>query len=157
VPPMLAALVQTGVLSLDGKTFSGLDACRSCGSGLAGYDTKARRFAMVRDEDGRTREVTVWVKRFACRECGRISPARAPFYPGTRYGSPVVDLCVVLSRRETPGKAAALMEELGLVIDRATVRTYAARDFGTIPVTEIYGLALPSSIISLTVLGTRFV
>jgi hypothetical protein len=67
----------------------------------------------------------------------------------------VVDLCVVFSRTRTPGKTVALLEALGIVVDRGTVRNLAARDFGDIPVTEMFGLVLPRSVISLSMIGVR--
>jgi hypothetical protein len=49
----------------------------------------------------------------------------------------------------------ALLEALGLVVDRGTVRNLAARDFGDITVTEMFGLVLPRSVISLSMIGIR--
>ncbi|MDD1716432.1 MAG: hypothetical protein LUQ01_05485 [Methanolinea sp.] len=152
VPPMLAALVQTGILSVDGHLFSRRESCPECGGEVAGYDTRERRFAVVAEDPGE-REINVLVKRYSCRQCGRISFADAPFYPDTRYGSPVVDLCIVLSENSTPGKTAAIMRELGLVVERSTIRNYRMREFPPIPTTEIYGLRIPASVISLSMLG----
>lgn len=153
VPPMLAALVQTGVLSVEGHLFSRRESCPDCGGEVTGYDTRERRFAVL-VEDSREREIDVRVRRYSCRKCGLVSFADAPFYPDTRYGSPIVDLCVVLSKDTTPGRTVAMMQELGLVVDRGTVRNYRTREFPPIPVTEIYGLRIPSSVISLSMLGT---
>jgi len=77
VPPMLEALVQSGVLAVEGHVFSRRDSCPYCGGKVSGYDTKERRFAVVL-EDGRKRPVNVRVRRFLCTECGQVSPAQAP-------------------------------------------------------------------------------
>jgi hypothetical protein len=154
VPPMLQALVQSGFLAVEGKEFPVLECCPECGGEVVGYDRKERSFATLVDE-GKEKEIRVFVRRFRCRACGVISPAKAPFYPETRTGSPVVDLCVVLSRTRTPGKTVALLEALGIVVDRGTVRNLAARDFGDIPVTEMFGLVLPRAVISLSMIGVR--
>jgi len=151
---MLTALVQAGILGIEGKEFTGLDRCPSCGGDVSAYDSKERRFAVLRDDSG-PRTINVRVKRFSCRECGRISPANAPFYPDTRMGSPVVDLCVVLSRGMPASRVARVMEDLSLVVDRGTVRNYASRDFGEIPVTSFYGISIPRSLMTLSLMGIR--
>jgi hypothetical protein len=154
IPPMLAALVQTGFTAVDGMEFSRLDACPACGGELSGYDTKERKFGTLATENG-DREIRVRVKRYQCRQCGTVSPARSPFYPDTRLGSPVVDLCIVLSQSMPCTRAARVMREIGIVIDRGTVQNYAERTFGPIATTEMFGLKIPRSLISLSVIGTR--
>ena len=154
VPPMLQALVQTAVLSVDGKEFAALTACPACGGAVAGYDWKDRKFATVTD-NGEPRPVMVKVRRFRCRDCGKVSPALAPFYPDTRLGSPVVDLCMVLSRTMTPGRTVVFMRTLGIIVDRGTVRDLSARDLPEIATAEIFGVLLPRSIISLSMVAFR--
>lgn len=154
VPPMLQALIQTAVVSVDGKAFAELPACPACGGAVAGYDWKDRKFATVRTE-GEDRTVMVKVRRYQCRECGKISPARAPFYPDTRMGSPIIDLCIVLAKTMTPGRSAQFLQSLGLVVDRGTVRDLSARTFPEIATTEIFGMVLPRSIISLSMVAFR--
>jgi hypothetical protein len=151
---MLQALVQTAVLSVEGREFAELAACPSCGGTVGGYDWKDRKFATVIDDEG-PRPIMVRVRRFRCRDCGRVSPARAPFYPDTRLGSPVVDLSVVLSRTMTPGRTVAFMKLLGIVVDRGTVRDLSCRDFPEIATTEIFGVVLPRSVISLSMVAFR--
>jgi hypothetical protein len=151
---MLQALVQTAFLSVDGKEFSELPECPACGGQVGGYDWKGRKFATVADE-GKARVIMVKVRRFRCRKCGRISPARAPFYPDTRLGSPVVDLCLVLSRTMTPGRTVMVMKSLGIVVDRGTVRDLSSRDFPEVATTEIFGFVLPRSVLSLSMIAFR--
>jgi hypothetical protein len=154
IPPMLAALVQTGFTAVDGMEFSRLDACPGCGGELSGYDTKERKFATLATENG-NKEIMVKVKRYRCRQCGTVSPARSPFYPDTRLGSPVVDLCIVLSQAMPCNRACSVMREIGIVIDRGTVLNYAERKFGPVATTEMFGLKIPRSLISLSIIGTR--
>jgi hypothetical protein len=151
---MLTALVQAGILGLEGKEFASLDRCPSCGGEVTGYDVKERRFAVLADESG-TRPVNVMVKRFSCRECGLVSSARAPFYPDTRMGSPIVDLCVILSKEMPASRVAGVVRDLSLVVDRGTVRNYSRRDFGVIPVTGIFGLSIPQSLMTLSLMGMQ--
>lgn len=154
VPPMLAALVQNGVMAVEGKHFSGAVPCPSCGGEVSGYDERERRFATIIDGD-RTRDVSVTVTRFRCRQCREICSARAPFYPDTRLGSPIVDLCVTGAKELPCSQVAGILREFGLVVDRGTVRNYAGRDFGFIPVTELFGLRIPQSVLSLSMYAVR--
>ncbi len=52
-------------------------------------------------------------------------------------------------------RVARVLEGLGVLVDRGTVRNYAAMDFGPVPTTSIFGLTLPSSILSLSLLALR--
>ena len=154
IPPMLQALVQTGFSAVDGREFSVLDACPGCGGEVTGYDRKRRKFATVLDE-GRKKEIMVHVRRFRCRQCGAISPAKAPFYPDTRIGSPLVDLCIILSRSLSPGRTAAALQAFGILVDRGTVRNLIGKNFGEIPTTEMFGFLLPRSVVSLSLVAFR--
>lgn len=154
VPPMLAAFVQSGIAAADGRVFSDPLPCPSCGVTGTGYDRRARRFATMIDEQG-TREVMVVVKRFRCRSCGDVQDARAPFYPDTRLGSPVIDLCVTLAQELPYRQVSGVLRDLGLVVDPGTVRNYASRDFGPVPMTTLFGMQLPQSVISLSMRAMR--
>ena len=99
--------------------------------------------------------VHVFVKRFTCRECHAICFADEPFYPDTRIGSPLVDLCRTLGATMPFNRAAAHLLHLGIVIDRGTVRNYMNRSFPEIPTTDLFGIRLPPSIISLSELAAR--
>ncbi len=155
VPPMLETLVLGALCRMDGIEFDRLDACDACGGDVRGHDHKRKRFASIRDE-GKVREISVLVKRFRCTRCGKLCYADSPFYPDTRYGTPIVDLCCVLCRDMPYHRAARLMEAMGIVIDRGTIRNYAGRDFGTIPYTKILGIPLPLSLLRLSTAVFRF-
>ena len=81
--------------------------------------------------------------------------ADEPFYPNTRIGSPLVDLCRTLGATMPFNRAAAHLLHLGIVIDRGTVRNYMKRSFPEIPTTDLFGIRLPPSIISLSELAAR--
>jgi hypothetical protein len=106
-------------------------------------------------DEGRQKDIMVYVRRFRCRQCGAVSPAKAPFYPGTRFGSPVVDLCIILSRSLPPGRTAAALRAFGILVDRGTVRNIRGKDFGEIPTTEMFGFLLPRSVVSLSLVAFR--
>jgi hypothetical protein len=150
VPPMLVDLVGNALSSMDGVTFSRLDACPSCGGPVTGHDFRAKRFAVIAEGSGK-RTIQVYVKRFYCQECGALCYADAPFYPDTRLASPIVDLCLLLSQQMPFNRVAQHLRAMGIIVDRGTIRNYASRDFGTIPATELFGLLLPLSLLNLAI------
>ncbi|MEN6611028.1 MAG: hypothetical protein ABFC24_09295 [Methanoregulaceae archaeon] len=139
---------------MDGVRFEDPAACPACGGQLTGHDWISRTFATVR-EDGADRDITVRVKRFSCTSCGKISSAAAPFYPGTRIGAPVIDLCVVLKKSMPVSRIAAYLAAEGVVLDRGSCRNYARKNFGDIPVIPLFGTLIPSSVFSLSLLAGR--
>lgn len=152
VPPMLSALVMSGLLAVDGYIFEELAGCPACGGEVTGYDYKVRNFVTLLDE-GEERIIKVQVKRFSCRRCGKVSIAEAPFYPGIHLGAPVVDLCITLSASMPYNRASAVLRSMGIIVDRGTIRNYGSRDPGAVPVTQIYGFPLPLSLFSLSALA----
>jgi hypothetical protein len=154
IPPLIIDIVQSGLLASEGIIFDNLETCPVCGGKLSGYDTKKKQFAVMLE--GNTRHpVHVFVKRFSCLECHAICFADEPFYPDTRIGSPLVDLCRTLGTTMPFNRVAAHLLHLGIVIDRGTVRNYMNRSFPEIPTTDLFGIRLPPSIISLSELAAR--
>ena len=154
IPPLLKDIVQSGLLVCDGIVFDSRNACPLCGGKLSGYDTKKKQFAIIR-ETMELHPVHVYVKRFKCRECHTICFADEPFYPGTRIGSPLVDLCRTLGATMPFNRVAANMLHLGIVIDRGTIRNYMHGSYPDITITNLFGIGLPLSIISLSELAAR--
>lgn len=152
IPPMLGTLVQTALSACNGSVFTFRDVCPGCGGTLSGYDTKRKRFAVLRDGDSII-PVHVQVKRFACRQCGAICFADEPFYPDTRFGSPVVDLCLTLSTGMPWSRVATYLDGMGVIIDRMTVRNYAQRRFPPVMTADVFGVRLPLSVVSLSSLA----
>lgn len=153
IPPLLIDIVQSGLLACEGIVFDTRDACPECGGALSGYDTKKKQFAVLPEGNTR-RPVHVFVKRFSCKKCHAICFADEPFYPGTRMGSPIVDLSVTLAETMPFGRTATYMASMGIIIDRGSVRNHAIRGFLTVPTTDIFGIRLPLSLISLSTLAT---
>jgi len=154
IPPLLADIIQSGILACEGILFDNRDACPVCGGPVSGYDTRKKQFAVML-RDGIPNPLHVQVKRFCCRQCGLISFADEPFYKGTRHGSPVVDLCRTLSTNIPYHRAAAYMTQMGIVIDRGTVRNYARGSYAEIPTSNLFGVRIPLSVISLSSLTAK--
>jgi len=154
IPPFLRDIIQSGLAACDGIVFDSRDTCPLCKGTLSGYDTKKKQFATIK-ETGELHRVHVFVKRFTCRKCHTICFADEPFYPDTRIGSPLVDLCRTLAAGMPFYRAMVFMNQLGIDINRGTVRNYARRPFPDIPTTNLFGIMLPLSIISLSELAVR--
>jgi len=153
IPPMLVDLVQTALTACDGTFFDSRAGCPSCGGILSGYDKKKKQFAVLMEGGGR-RPVHVIVKRFSCQLCKKVCFADEPFYPGTRSGSPIVDLCVTLSGTMPFTRTAVYLGEMGICVDRMTVRNFSHLELPEIPMADVFGIHLPMSIISLSTLAS---
>ncbi len=151
---MLGSIVQAGLASVDGAAFTELGACPACGGPVSGYDTKKKIFALVHDESGR-RTIAVTVRRFYCRACNRIVNADEPFYPGTRIGSPVIDLCLTLAETMPANRTAAYLDAMGVLLDRTSCRLYVRDQARPVMSSDLFGIRLPLSIVSLSTLASR--
>jgi hypothetical protein len=149
VAPMMADMVRNGIAAVDGSSFERLERCPYCGGAVRPHDHRAKRFATITDGDS-VRDVRVLVKRFRCARCGRLCYADSPFYPGTRHGAPVVELAAVLAERMPAGRASRTLARLGVVLDRATVRTYAALPLPPITTMQLFGIPVPVSVLRLS-------
>jgi hypothetical protein len=152
IPPMLSTIVQAGLVAVDGATFNELAACPVCGGPVSGYDTKKKVFAIIREDD-EERTIRVSVKRFFCRACDRIINADEPFYPGTRIGAPVIDLCLSLATRMPVNRTAAWLEAMDIVVDRTSCRLYVREHAHPVPSTDLFGIMMPISVVSLSTLA----
>jgi hypothetical protein len=149
IPPMLGDLIRTTILAMDGVSFPDLTACPECGSPLRRHDRKEKRFAHMHIGEER-RDIHVLVTRFRCGSCGGFWYAREPFYEGVRFGIPVVDLAVTLSRVHPYHHTERILASLGLIVDRGTIRMYAMRAQRVVPATNLLGIPLPISLLNLS-------
>ena len=149
---MLSDLVQMTLTSCDGILFDQCGTCPNCGGDLSGYDVKKKQFAVV-VEGEQKKAVQVLVKRFLCHRCRQVCLADQPFYPDTRIGSPVVDLCVTLGETMPYARVSACLAEMGIIVDRWSVRNYVQQNRRTIPAAEMFGIRLPLSMVSLSSLS----
>ncbi len=148
IPPMLTMTISMGIASLDGVLFKEIGVCPECGGRPMPYDTKKKHYATLLMADG-TRSIHVNIRRFLCKDCGKLLYAEEPFYPETRVGSAIIDLALNLSRTNSYSHAAAIMEGLGIQMNRSSVRNYALSDLPMTGFSSLYGLPLPNSLISL--------
>jgi len=154
IPTLVTDIVRTALSSLDGMEFTRAGACPLCGGTLQGYDRKKKKFAVLREDSGR-RVIPIHVKRFYCRNCGRLSYADEPFYPDTRIGSPVIDIFLALSATMPPNRAARIIDAMGIIVDRTTWKNYTGRSSAGIPVVDVYGMRLPLSVVQLSDIAVR--
>lgn len=149
---MLSDLMQMTITSCDGILFDQYGACPHCGGELSGYDVKKKQFAIVMEGEQK-KTVHVIVKRLLCRRCGQVCLADQPFYPDTRIGSPVVDLCVTLGETMSYSRVSSFLAEMGIIVDRWSVRNYVQKNRHTIPAADMFGVRVPLSIVSLSSLS----
>jgi len=149
---MLSDIVLATLTSCDGILFDTCEACPQCGGELSGYDLKKRVFARVM-EGNQEKVIHVQVKRYSCRTCGQICYADQPFYPDTRIGSPVVDLCTTLGQTMHFPRISTTLADMGIIVDRWSARNYVQKNCHTIPVVDMFGIKVPVSIVSLSSLS----
>ena len=152
LPPMVTEIVTAALIACDRTEYYVHGSCSHCGGTLSGYDRRSKRFAVLCDEET-DRPVSVILHRSYCRECGRIHLPEEPFYPGTRVGSPVVDLCQALAGSVTYGRVSVILSQMGVRVDRWSVRSYVARQRIPVPTVFLFGMMIPVSIVSLSTLG----
>jgi len=161
IPPILTDIVQAGISVCDGLTFSEHAECPACGGPLSGYDMKKKQFAHLLCDD-KQKTVYVSVKRYYCRNCQRLCYADEPFYPDTRIGSIIIDLCIALSITIPPNRVPAYLAAMGIYVTRSSCRLYIRNNCNSyvrnnvryIETNNLFGIHLPHSIISLSALVT---
>ncbi|OPX68536.1 MAG: hypothetical protein A4E38_01768 [Methanoregulaceae archaeon PtaB.Bin108] len=157
IPPLMTEIVQTGISAVEGVVFTDHTTCPACGGQLSGYDTKKKQFARMITEHGQS-VVFVSVKRFYCRQCSRICYADEPFYPNTRIGSVVIDLCIALSMTMPANRVAAYLEAMGILVHRMSCRLYIRNSSNNsmrnsarnMEANNMFGVHMPRSILSLS-------
>ena len=154
VPLMVGGLVMTALTGFDGVIFSGLEHCPVCGGAVRIHDFRDKKVANCIEDRG-IRTIRVRVGRYYCIVCKSFVHADEPFYPGTRHGSPVVDLALTLSGYYPHYRTSRIMEQMGISIDRGTVRNYTLMKQRVVPAIPLYGMPLPLSVITLSELFTR--
>lgn len=162
IHPLVANIVQSAVYAVGGVTFTRHSVCPVCGGPLSGYDTRRRQFARLIPENG-PEAVYVDIRRYYCRTCRRLCLADNPFYPGTRLGSVIIDLCTALSMTMPVNRVPAYLAGMGILIDRSSCRLYVHHVSGThvrinvryIDMGNRTGIHLPLSVLSLSVLAAN--
>jgi hypothetical protein len=103
-------------------------------------------------EGERKRVISVYVKRLLCQRCTRTFLCDSPFYPDTRTGSPVIDLCVTFAARMPYYRVSSILEEAGIIVDRGSIRSYALQS-RNVKAEYMFGVMLPVSVIQLASLS----
>ncbi|MBN1166526.1 MAG: hypothetical protein JXA44_05265 [Methanospirillaceae archaeon] len=152
IPPMISEVVYNALTGVDGALFDAFPSCQ-CGGKIQSHDTIKRRFSRV-IADGTIKDVQVQVRRFICKECGLLISSPAPFYINTRFGAPIIDLCLTLAKNHPYYQTARILEQMGIIVDRGTVRNIVLHHNHTVEIGLIIGIFIPVSIINLSTLIT---
>jgi hypothetical protein len=145
---MLTDTIVCGIASIDKTLFARTGPCPHCGGNAAPYDTKEKIYATLRTPE-KKKKITVFVRRYHCRDCGKLLYAEEPFYPNTRIGSAIVDLTTALSLVNSFSHTTEIINAMGIDIDRGTVRKYALSDLPIPKINFFYGLPLPFSLFTI--------
>lgn len=152
IPPILINIIHTALNVCDGVSFSAGETCPHCGGRLSGYDERKKRFAVLHENE-KTIVIYVIIRRSWCRKCERIINPPEPFYPGTRIGAPVVDLCRTFSRVMPFNRTSRYLDHMGVMVDRWSVRHYAHLPLRELRTIDVFDMKLPVSIIYLSTLA----
>jgi hypothetical protein len=148
VLPILADLIPTALCACDDVLFDTLSQCPDCGGNLTLYDTRTKKFAVI-SEGRKTRTIKVRVQRYRCTNCRTVVYSPQPFYPGTRTGAPVVDLCIALSTSKPYARVSTYLRQFGVIVDRWSVRNYVQKRYPVPPTVDVSGIRIPVSCILL--------
>jgi hypothetical protein len=159
--PIVVDIVQNAISAVDDITFTGHSVCPACGGSLTGYDTKRKQFAHLITDNGQ-RTLYVSVKRFYCKKCHKLCYADEPFYPDTRIGSVIIDLCIALSMTVPVNRVPVYLAAMGILVDRSSCRLYIQHISGCFVRTNVryldidnkFGIHLPHSVLSLSALAS---
>ncbi len=77
--------------------------------------------------DGKFVDINVFVQIYYCNKCKKTYFAKSPFYEGIMYCRPIVDLCLYFSAKNPYNRIENRFLEMGIQIDRDTVRNYAIK------------------------------
>ncbi len=131
VPIYMPDFVRVGIalalsLMYDGEVYDDFPGrCRHCGS----RDCRKLGFtketvANLMGKEGTFIPVTAYKQRHYCNRCGRTYTASGPFYEGTRYGTPMVDLALALSTENSAYGVERALTCLGLQVSQDAILDY---------------------------------
>lgn len=125
-PSLLYTPIVNHLLTFQDKFFGESRNCPHCGSSNRKKHKieKNKLFCKV-IVNGRFKDVTVAVQVFCCKDCNKTYFAKSPFYERAIYCQPVIDLCLYISAKNPYHRVENKLLELGIQVDRDTVRNYA--------------------------------
>lgn len=77
--------------------------------------------------NGKFVDVKVYIQVYYCKKCKKTYLAKSPFYEGIIYCSPIANLCLYLSSKNPYHRVESRLLEMGIQVDRDTVRNYAIK------------------------------
>ncbi len=78
-------------------------------------------------ENGEFRKITVAIQIYYCKDCNKTYRAKSPFYEGSMYCQPIVDLCLFLAAKNPYDRIEKILLSYGIQVDRDTVKNYTLR------------------------------
>lgn len=127
-PSILYKAMIEHLLAFQGDFFDKFRKCPHCGS------SNCKKHRIEKDKlfckvivNGKFKDVTVVVQIFYCNDCHKTYLAKSPFYERILYCQQIVDLCLYFSAKNPYHRVEKILMELGIQVDRDTVKNYALR------------------------------
>jgi hypothetical protein len=131
IPSYVPEFVRMGLglallMMYDGRVYDDFPGrCLKCGSrNCEKQGTKKGLFAKLIMKDGFS-DVLVYMQRHRCKDCGVWYTSNGPFYDGVLYGSPLVDLVLMLSMEDSSYGVERTLMNLGMQIGADAVLHYS--------------------------------
>lgn len=149
IPPMIAEIVRSGILSLDGFLFDAVGRCPDCRGGLKAHDIKKKKFVTI-IEGGSKRNITVNVKRFRCTQCKKLAYADSPFYENIRMGAPIVDFCILNLSIHPANHISRILRKMNIIVNPATIRSFSDMEPGNTAAIDFHEIRFPLSLLNIS-------
>ncbi len=129
VPEYVPDIIRTGVVlalttMYEGKVFDDKKSCPRCGSSkIVKLGRKEKVFATVITDEG-FKEIKVKLQKYRCNDCHYYFVSDGPFYEGTMYGKPIVDMALMLGMSMPANAAEKVLMNFGIQLDKCSILNY---------------------------------
>ena len=126
-PSILYCPIIEHLSSFEGDLFDEPINCPFCNSSnCKKHKIEKKLFCKLIGSNG-FKDVYIFVQVFYCKDCHKTFLAKSPFYRGILYCKPIVDLCLYFTAKNPYHRVEKILLELGIQIDRDSIRNYAIK------------------------------
>lgn len=115
------------LLSFMGLFYNEFRRCPNCNSNDCKKHNTIEKIFCKLIVKGNFVDVKVHIQVYYCKKCKRTYYAKSPFYEGIMYCKPIINLCLYFSAKNPYHRVENRLLEMGIQIDRDTVRNYAIK------------------------------
>jgi len=124
-PKLLNEPIQKHLVEFKDDFYDKPRACPHCKSNNRKKHSIEKKLFCKLITDNRFKDICVYIRRFQCSDCKKTYLAKSPFYDKIVYCRPIVDLILYLTAKNPFNRVEKILLELGIQVDRDTVRNYA--------------------------------